>query len=96
MPQGTTCQLRRFDSVDGSVSPVDSTSAGLVNADGLVRQGGTLTVVRNFSRMLATLRLSGDGRPATVLLQQATDPSRVLTTAVRLDGRIPFVDSMVR
>src|SRR3954452_18899245 len=93
VPQGTTCQLRRFDSVDGSVSPVDSTSAGLVNADGLVRQGGTLTVVRNFSRMLSTLRLSADGRTATVLLQQATDRSRVLMTAARLDGRILFVDS---
>lgn len=93
MPQGTTGQLRRVDSVDGSVSPVDRTGADLVNADGLVRQGGTLTVVLNFSRMLATLRLSADERAATVLLQQVTDPSRVLTTAARLDGRILFVDS---
>jgi sugar lactone lactonase YvrE len=91
--QGTTGQLWRFDSADGSVSPVDSTGADLVNADGLVRQGGTLTVVRNFSRMLATLRLSANGRTATESLQQATDPSRVLTTAATLDGRILFVDS---
>ena len=28
-----------------------------------------------------------DGRTATVLSQQATDPSRVLTTAATLDGR---------
>jgi hypothetical protein len=91
--QGTTGQLWRFDSADGSVSPADSTGADLVNADGLVRQGATLTVVRNFSRMLATLRLSADGRTATVLLQQATDPSRVLTTAATPDGRILFVDS---
>ena len=46
---------------DGSVSPVDKAGADLVNADGLARQGGTLTEVRNFPRMLATLRLSTDG-----------------------------------
>jgi sugar lactone lactonase YvrE len=91
--QGTTGQLWRFDSADRSVSPVDSTGADLVNADGLVRQGNTLTVVRNFSRMLATLHVSADGRIATLSAEQATDPTRVLTTAATLRGRTLFVDS---
>ena len=91
--QGTTGQLWRFDSADGSVTQVATSGADLVNADGLVRQGGTLEVVRNFSRMLATLHLSADGRRATLRAQQATDPDRVLTTAATMRGRTLFVDS---
>ncbi|HVK21832.1 MAG TPA: hypothetical protein VM677_10775 [Actinokineospora sp.] len=90
--QGNTGRLWRFASADGTVSEI-ATGADLVNADGLVRQGGTLTVVRNFSRMLATLRLSADGRTATMVGQRATDPTRVLTTAKVLRGQLLFVDS---
>jgi hypothetical protein len=43
--------------------------------------------------MLATLHLSADGRSASLVAQEATDPSRVLTTAKALHGRILFVDS---
>ena len=90
--QGNVGRLWRFDARSGAVSeiPVDT---DLVNADGLVRRGGRLLVVRNFSRMVATLQLSADGRTATPLRQQATDPSRVLTTAKVLDGRVLYVDS---
>ena len=91
--QGNTGQLWRFDSADGSVTQVTTGGADLVNADGLLRQGGTLQVVRNFSRQLATLRLSADGRTAMLRRQQATDPDRVLTTAATLRGRTLFVDS---
>lgn len=91
--QGNTGQLWRFDSADGSVTQVTTGGADLVNADGLLRQGGTLQVVRNFSRQLATLRLSADGRAAMLRRQQATDPDRVLTTAATLRGRTLFVDS---
>ncbi|HET9421798.1 MAG TPA: gluconolaconase [Nocardioides sp.] len=91
--QGNAGQLWRFATADGLVEEVATGGADLVNADGLVRQGGTLTVVRNFSRMLATLRLSADGRTARLVRQQATDPDRVLTTAKPLRGRMLFVDS---
>ncbi|WP_353952825.1 gluconolaconase [Knoellia sp. S7-12] len=91
--QGTTGQLWRFATADGSVTPVATGGADLTNADGLVREGSRLLVVRNFSRMLATLRLAADGRSATLLTQEATDPSRVLTTAKVLRGRVLFVDS---
>lgn len=91
--QGNTGRLWRFDAGTGAVSEVATGGADLVNADGLVRRGGTLLVVRNFSRMLATLRLSADGRTADLVRQDATDPARVLTTAKVLRGQVLFVDS---
>ncbi|MFC7490522.1 MULTISPECIES: SMP-30/gluconolactonase/LRE family protein [unclassified Knoellia] len=91
--QGTTGRLWRFAVADGAVSEVETGGADLVNADGLVRQGTRLTVVRNFSRMLATLELSGDGSSASLVSQEPTDPTRVLTTAKTLRGRTLFVDS---
>ncbi len=91
--QGNAGALWRFDLHTTSVTPVATSGAVLTDADGLVRQGSRLTVVRNFARMLTTLRLTADGRSATLLTQEATDPSRVLTTAKVLRGRILFVDS---
>ena len=91
--QGNTGALWRVDLRSRAVTPVDTGGADLVDADGLVRQGGRLLVVRNFSRSLATLTLSADGRRARVLSQQATDPTRVLTTAASLWGRVLYVDS---
>lgn len=91
--QGTTGQLWRFDLVDASVTQVSTGGADLTGADGLVRQGSELTVIRNFQRMLATLRLSADGSAASLVGQRATDPTRVLTTAKVLRGRMLLVDS---
>ena len=91
--QGTTGDLWRFDLRNGAVSAVATGGADLTGADGLVRQGSRLTVVRNFQRMIATLRLDGSGRSARLVRQQATDPHRVLTTAKRLWGRTLYVDS---
>jgi hypothetical protein len=91
--QGTTGQLWRFDLADASVTLVDTDDADLTGADGLVRQGDQLTVVRNFQRRLATLTLSSNGSTATLTSQLATDPTRVLTTAKVLRGRMLFVDS---
>jgi sugar lactone lactonase YvrE len=91
--QGNAGLLWRFDLADGSVSAVATGGADLVNADGLVLQGTRLTVVRNFSRMLVMLHLSADGHSASLVGAEATDPTRVLTTAKVLHGRILFVDS---
>ena len=91
--QGNTGALWRFDAGTGEVGAVDTGGADLVDADGLVRQGGRLTVVRNFSRMLATLRLAADGTRAVLVDQTPTAADRVLTTAKTLRGRILFVDS---
>ncbi|MFC7880015.1 SMP-30/gluconolactonase/LRE family protein [Isoptericola sp. NPDC057391] len=90
--QGNTGDLWRFG-FDGSVDAIDTGAADLVNADGLVRQGNRLTVVRNFDHALATLRLSADGARARFVGERATDPSKVFTTAKELRGRILFVES---
>ena len=82
--QGNTGRLWRFDTRTAEVSEVETGGADLVNADGLVRGGDRLTVVRNFSRRIATLELSEDGSSATLVSQRVTDPDRVLTTAKRL------------
>lgn len=91
--QGNTGKLWRFATRTGNVTAVNTGSADLVNADGLVLQGNRLTVVRNFSRQIAELRLSADGSNARLIRQQATAPDRVLTTAKALRGRILYVDS---
>jgi hypothetical protein len=91
--QGNTGQLWRFAAATGDVTGVETGGADLVDADGLVRQGNRLTVVRNFSRMVATLRLAADGTRAVLLQQEASAADRVLTTAKALRGRILYVDS---
>lgn len=91
--QGNVGALWRFDLATAQVTRVDTGDAALTDADGLVVQGSRLTVVRNFARMVATLQLADDGRSATLLEQQASDPTRVLTTAKVLRGRILYVDS---
>ncbi|OFE15429.1 gluconolaconase [Humibacillus sp. DSM 29435] len=91
--QGTTGDLWRFDLRTRAVSAVATGGADLTGADGLVREGNRLTVVRNFQRMIATLRLEPSGRSARLVRQQASDPQRVLTTAKTLWGRTLYVDS---
>ena len=91
--QGNVGALWRFDLSTAVATRVDTGDATLTDADGLVRQGSRLTVVRNFARALATLELAADGRSADLVSQQSTDPTRVLTTAKVLRGRILFVDS---
>ena len=90
--QGNTGAMWRFDARTGAATPI-ATDTDLVNADGLVRQGDRLTVVRNFSRMIATLRVSADGSRLVTLGQQPSSADRVLTTAKTLRGRILYVDS---
>ncbi len=91
--QGNTGQLWRFDLRTGAATEVDTGGADLVNADGLVRQGSRLTVVRNFSRVVSTLRLDHGGNRARLVRERATDPERVLTTVKPLRGQLLYVDS---
>ena len=91
--QGNTGRLWRVDLDSREVSALDTGDAGLVNADGLVRRGHTLWVVRNFSRRLTTLGLDHEARSARLVDDRATDPDRVLTTAKLAGGRLLAVDS---
>lgn len=90
--QGNVGRMWRFDARTGEATAIE-TDTDLVNADGLVRQGNRLTVVRNFSRMIATLRVSPDGSRLVTLGQEASSADRVLTTAKTLRGRVLYVDS---
>lgn len=91
--QGNLGALWRFDLRTADVTRVETGTAALTDADGLVRQGSRLTVVRNFARAIATLDLADDGSSAALVSQEGTDPTRVLTTAKVLHGRMLFVDS---
>ncbi|MFT4164283.1 MAG: SMP-30/gluconolactonase/LRE family protein [Microlunatus sp.] len=91
--QGNTGQLWRFDLRTRKASPVRIGEANLLNADGLVRQGNTLLVVRNFDRVLTTLKLDSAGSRAQLMSERATDPERVFTTAELARGRLLLVDS---
>ena len=91
--QSNTGQLWRFDLSDASASLVDTGSVDLTGADGLVRRGTELTVVRNFPQVVTTLKLAADGRSATLIEERASDPSKVFTTAKYLGGRILYLDS---
>ncbi|GAB2599803.1 SMP-30/gluconolactonase/LRE family protein [Kribbella endophytica] len=91
--QGNVGKLWRFSLRTGAVSAVGTGTADLVNADGLVQDGRTLWVVRNFSKVLSTLRLTPDGRTARLVAATPTDPDRVLTTAKLAQGRLLLVDS---
>jgi sugar lactone lactonase YvrE len=91
--QGNTGKLWRFALATGKVRQVRTGGADLTDADGLVLQGNRLTVVRNFKKQIATLRLSADGRKAKLIRQRASAPDRVLTTAKEIRGQILYVDS---
>ncbi|NIK61280.1 SMP-30/gluconolactonase/LRE family protein [Kribbella shirazensis] len=91
--QGNVGKLWRFDLRTAAATEVDTAGADLVNADGLVQQDDSLWVVRNFSKVLSTLRLSEDGRTARLISATPTDPDRVLTTAKLAQGRLLAVDS---
>ncbi|MDQ6526154.1 SMP-30/gluconolactonase/LRE family protein [Nocardioides sp. LHD-245] len=91
--QGNTGRLWRFALATGKVRQVRTGGADLTDADGLVLQGNRLTVVRNFKKQIATLRLSADGRKAKLIRQRASSPDRVLTTAKAIRGQILYVDS---
>ncbi len=91
--QGNTGQLWRFSLKTARATLVKTGGADLTDADGLVLQGNRLTVVRNFKKQIATLRLSDDGRKATLVRQIASSPNRVLTTAKEIAGQILYVDS---
>ena len=91
--QGNAGRLWRFSLKSRRVTPVDIGGVNLVNADGLVLRGHTLRVVRNFDRLLTTLRLDRSGREARLVTETATDPTRVFTTAKLARGRLLLVDS---
>lgn len=90
--QGNVGKLWQFG-MDGTVREIPTGGVDLVNADGLVLQGTKLTVVRNFSRVVTELKMTPSGSSARLISEQASAPTRVLTTAAELRGEILYVDS---
>lgn len=91
--QGNTGDLWRIGVHSRRATHIETGGANLLNADGLVRRGQTLYVVRNVDRKLARLRLGGDSREAALVSARTTDQDRVLTTAEFARGRLLAVDS---
>ncbi len=91
--QSNAGKLWRFDLCSAKVSEVEVTGASLISGDGLVLRGRELTVVRNFPRLLTTVKLSKHARSARFVSEIATDPDRVFTTGKIARGRLLLVDS---
>ncbi len=91
--QGNLGKLWRFDLVTSTATEIALDGADVTNADGLVREGRHLMVVRNFSQVLTTLLIDAAGHQAHLVSEIATDPDRVFTTAKIARGRLLLIDS---
>lgn len=91
--QGNVGALWRFDLRTAQATMVDIGSTDLTNADGLVLRGRRLTVIRNFSRVITTLRLDRHAESTRLVSEVATDPDRVFTTGKIARGRLLVIDS---
>ena len=91
--QGNVGALWNVDLTTKAAVQIDTGSTDLVNADGLVLRGHRLTVIRNFSRMLTTLKLDGHANSATLVTEYATSADRVFTTGKIARGRLLLIDS---
>ena len=91
--QGNVGALWRFDLRTAQATTVDIGSTDLTNADGLVLRGRRLTVIRNFSRVITTLRLDRHAESTRLVSEVATDPDRVFTTGKIARGRLLVIDS---
>jgi sugar lactone lactonase YvrE len=91
--QGNAGILWRFDLATAEATRIDTGTAELSNADGLVLHGTRLAVIRNVDRVLTTLRLDRDAGSAELLTETPTDPTRVFTTGKEARGRLLVVDS---
>jgi sugar lactone lactonase YvrE len=91
--QTNTGLLFRVDPATGVTSTVDLGGVSLPDADGLLRDGRTLYVVRNVDNEVAVVRLDRVGRRGAVA-DRLTDPRfDVPTTADRFDGRLYVTNS---
>ena len=91
--QGNVGALWRIDLRTKAVTPIAHPGADLVNADGLVLKGNKLIVIRNFSRVISTLKLADKWTTAELRDETPTDPDRVFTTGKLSGSRLYLVDS---
>lgn len=91
--QGNVGRLWRVRFADRSVKRIRLGGASVVNADGLVRSGNKLLVVRNFDKVLTTFELNRHSGRAELVSERPSDSDRVFTTAKLAHGRLLLVDS---
>jgi Cu-Zn family superoxide dismutase len=91
--QGNVGALWRIDLRTKAVTPIAHPQSDLVNADGLVLKGTTLLVIRNFSRIITSLKMSDRWTSATLIDETATASDRLFTTGKLAGGRLYLVDS---
>jgi hypothetical protein len=91
--QGNVGALWRIDLRSKAVTPIAHPRSDLVNADGLVLKGNTLLVIRNFSRVITTLKLSDHWTNAALIDETPTAGDRLFTTGKLAGGRLYVVDS---
>ena len=75
------------------MTQIDLGAATLMGADGIVLRGLTLWAVRNFPRIVSTVKLSGDYASGRVVRNTLTDPDKVFTTAKIARNRLLLIDS---
>jgi outer membrane protein assembly factor BamB len=76
-----TGTLYRVDPNSGEASPIDLGGDVVTSGDGLVRQGHTLYVVRNFLNQVAVVELSSDLASGAIVDTITNDAFRIPTTA---------------
>src|SRR6476661_2903567 len=92
--QGNVGALWRFDLRSKAVTSIGlEPGTSLVNADGLVLKGNNLLVIRNFSRVITTLKLSDRWTSAALIDETATAADRLFTTGKLAGSRLYLVDS---
>ncbi len=93
--QSNTGKLFRIDRQSREVIEIDLDGASLTGGDGLVLQGHTLYVVRNFLNQVAVVRLSGDASAGAVVETIADASLDFPTTAARGSGRLLVLNSQL-
>ncbi|HMJ35146.1 MAG TPA: hypothetical protein VK501_14640 [Baekduia sp.] len=86
-------RLWKIDPATGDAAQVDLGATKLTNGDGLLLDGRTLYVVRNFDNEIAVVRLAADYASGAVLTTIKSTGFDVPTTITELDGELYAVNA---
>lgn len=88
-----TGTLYRVDPYSGEVLPIDLGDEVVTSGDGLVRQGNTLYVVRNFLNQIAVVELSDNFTSGKIVDRISSDTFRIPTTADQFGSSLYAVNA---
>jgi hypothetical protein len=89
----TTGTLYRVDPLTGEAMTIDLGGESVTSGDGLVRQGNTLFVVRNFLNQIAVVELGDDFTSGEIVETLTDDDFRIPTTADRFGNALYAVNA---